>query len=148
MYFTEPIDEIYEDLVNCRETIDILCEITIKLIERFTAEKREKRIADFDDIAHMALNILNDIDGNGKLQPTKVAKDMSKNYKEIMIDEYQDSNYVQEAILTSVSKGYGINNMLWLGMLSRASIVLEMQNLSCSLRSFILMKKTCRQIIV
>lgn len=115
LYFTEPIDEIYEDLVNCRETIDILCEITIKLIERFTAEKREKRIADFDDIAHMALNILNDIDGNGKLQPTKVAKDMSKNYKEIMIDEYQDSNYVQEAILTSVSKGYGINNMFMVG---------------------------------
>ena len=66
-----------------QRTIDILCEITIKLIERFTAEKREKRIADFDDIAHMALNILNDIDGNGKLQPTKVAKDMSKNYKEL-----------------------------------------------------------------
>lgn len=83
LYFTEPIDEIYEDLVNCRETIDILCEITIKLIERFTAEKREKRIADFDDIAHMALNILNDIDGNGKLQPTKVAKDMSKTIKKL-----------------------------------------------------------------
>lgn len=114
-FFSEPISDMFENINSCRDTVHMLVEITIQLMERFSEEKKEKRIADFDDIAHMALNILNDIDEEGNLHPTKVARQMAKSYKEIMIDEYQDSNFVQEAILTSVSNGQGINNMFMVG---------------------------------
>ena len=84
-------------------------------MERFKQEKNEKKIADFDDISHMALNILNDIDDEGNVHPTKTARHIAKNFKEIMIDEYQDSNFVQEAILTSVANGRGVGNMFMVG---------------------------------
>lgn len=70
---------------------------------------------DFNDQAHFALKILNDEDENGNLIPSDVAKEMSHKYKEIMIDEYQDSNFIQEAILSSVSRGQNINNMFMVG---------------------------------
>lgn len=114
-FFEEPLQDMYQNAMNCKDSIHMLAEITIKLMERFAEEKREKRIADFDDIAHMALNILNDIDEEGNPHPTKVARQMAKSYKEIMIDEYQDSNFVQEAILTSVANGQGTGNMFMVG---------------------------------
>lgn len=114
-FFAEPIEDMYQNAVNCRESVHILAEITIQLMERFAKEKQDKRIADFDDIAHMALNILNDIDEEGNPHPTSVARQMAKSYKEIMIDEYQDSNFVQEAILTSVANGHGTGNMFMVG---------------------------------
>ncbi len=56
---------------------------------------------DFNDLEHFALQILVE-DASGK--PSKTALELRKNYTEIMVDEYQDSNYVQETILKSVSK--------------------------------------------
>lgn len=114
-FFSEPVSDMYQNAVNCRDSVHILAQITIELMKRFSEVKKEKRIADFDDIAHMALNILNDIDEEGVPHPTAVARQMAKSYKEIMIDEYQDSNFVQEAILTSVANGQGINNMFMVG---------------------------------
>ncbi|MCI9126498.1 MAG: helicase-exonuclease AddAB subunit AddA [Eubacterium sp.] len=114
-FFAEPLEDMYQNVMNCKDTVQILAEITLKLMERFAHEKKDKHIADFDDIAHMALNILNDIDEKGNPHPTKVARQMAKVYKEIMIDEYQDSNFVQEAILTSVADGQGMGNMFMVG---------------------------------
>ena len=70
---------------------------------------------DFSDLEHYALNILTYENENGEIVPSDVAISMSKQYKEIMIDEYQDSNTVQEAILTSISNGAGINNVFMVG---------------------------------
>ncbi len=114
-FFAEPVEDMYQNLMNCKDSVKILAEITLQLMERFAQEKKDKHIADFDDIAHMALNILNDIDEEGNPHPTKVARQMAKFYKEIMIDEYQDSNFVQEAILTSVADGQGMGNMFMVG---------------------------------
>ena len=114
-YLTEAVEDMYQNALNCRESVHVLAEITLQLMERFTKEKQNKKIADFDDVAHMALNILNDIDEEGIPHPTAVAGQMAKSYKEIMIDEYQDSNFVQEAILTSVANGQGRGNMFMVG---------------------------------
>ena len=114
-YFNEPLEEMYNNALNCKDTVHMLSEITLNLMERFKQEKNEKKIADFDDISHMALNILNDIDDEGNVHPTKTARHIAKNFKEIMIDEYQDSNFVQEAILTSVANGRGVGNMFMVG---------------------------------
>lgn len=114
-FFSEQISDMYPNAKNCKDSIHTLAEITKELLVRLAEVKKEKRIADFGDIARMALNVLNDIDEEGIPHPTKVARQIAKSYKEIMIDEYQDSNFVQEAILTSVANGQGINNMFMVG---------------------------------
>ena len=57
---------------------------------------------DFGDMEHMALKILT-VEEEGGRKPSQAALEYQKKFKEVMIDEYQDSNYIQEAILTSVS---------------------------------------------
>ena len=76
--------------------------------KNFAEKKKEKNCIDFNDIEHFALKILLDENNN----PTEVAKKYKEKFEEIAIDEYQDSNLVQEAILTSISKG---NNIFMVG---------------------------------
>ena len=79
---------------------------------KFSNKKREKNILDFSDIEHLALKILLNVDKNGNLVQTEVAKKYQEKFCEIAIDEYQDSNYVQEYILTSISRN---NNIFMVG---------------------------------
>ena len=83
-------------------TLKSLQNLVLKFEKEFAKRKREKNIVDFNDIEHLALKILVDEDGN----PTEIAK--KYNFDEIEIDEYQDSNSVQEYILNSVSNGHNI----------------------------------------
>lgn len=68
--------------------------------ERFSAAKRDKNMVDFGDVEHFALSILVNEDES----PTDVAQDYAKRFVEVMIDEYQDSNRVQELLLGSVAR--------------------------------------------
>ena len=86
--------------------------LILEFDERFTNKKREKNILDFTDVEHLALNILVKEDEKGNIIKTDVAKKYAEKFEEIAIDEYQDSNEVQEYILTSVSKG---NNIFMVG---------------------------------
>ena len=70
--------------------------------------KKEKNIVDFSDIEHKALKILLQKNEHREYEPTPVAKKYQKKFAEIAIDEYQDSNLVQEKILTSISNGSNI----------------------------------------
>lgn len=76
----------------------MLLKICVRYIERLSEAKKEKNVLDFSDIEHYALNILVK-DG----QPTKTAEVYRDYYQSVMIDEYQDSNMVQELILANVS---------------------------------------------
>lgn len=76
----------------------VLLRITDKYIDDLTVAKKEKNVLDFSDIEHYALNILMK-DG----EPTDTAISYQEYYKAVMIDEYQDSNMVQELILSAVS---------------------------------------------
>ena len=84
-------------------------------MKRLKEQKEEKGIMDFNDQAFFALHILNEYDKDGNLVPSETAKNMATQFKEIMIDEYQDSNIIQEAILSAITKGFGINNMFMVG---------------------------------
>ena len=100
--------EANEDIISMYEILDGLRKIVLEFSEEFTAKKREKNIIDFNDIEHLALKIL--VNENG--EPTEVAKKYRQKFEEISIDEYQDSNLVQEKILTSISRG---NNIFMVG---------------------------------
>ena len=71
---------------------------------RLNAKKNQKNIIDFHDIEHYALKILVD-KKDGKYIPTDVALRYREKFVEIAVDEYQDSNQIQEYILSTVSNG-------------------------------------------
>ncbi|MCR5469172.1 MAG: helicase-exonuclease AddAB subunit AddA [Lachnospiraceae bacterium] len=89
-----------EMIKDTRELIHTLAKITIKFIDAMAAEKRDRGIVDFGDVEHFALDIFLD-EETGK--PTETAMEYAKRYDEIMIDEYQDSNMLQEYILNAIS---------------------------------------------
>ena len=101
----EDMQEMYDILVKLQNVI-------LEFEEEFSKRKREQNIVDFSDIEHFALKLLVNEDEEGKVVPTDVAKKYQEKFEEIAIDEYQDSNLVQEYILTSVSKG---NNLFMVG---------------------------------
>ena len=94
--------EAIQDIKEMHDTLKLLYNFVKCFEDEFTKRKREKNIVDFSDIEHLALKIL--VDENGR--PTEIAK--KYDFNEIEIDEYQDSNSVQEYILKSVSNGKNI----------------------------------------
>ena len=94
--------ETVSDINAMYTTLKAIQNLVLKFEKEFAKRKREKNIVDFNDIEHLALKILVDDDGN----PTEIAK--KYDFNEIEIDEYQDSNSVQEYILNCVSNGHNI----------------------------------------
>lgn len=100
--------EANQDILDMYNILNALKNLILEFSEAFSKAKREKNIIDFNDIEHLALKIL----VNENEEPTEIAKKYQEKFEEIAIDEYQDSNLVQEKILTSISKG---NNIFMVG---------------------------------
>ena len=100
--------EAVEDIVFTYNYLKILKNIIIEFSEKFSQKKKEKNIIDFSDIEHFALKILVKKDEKGNYIPTDVAKNYMSKFTEIAIDEYQDSNLVQEYILSKISTGKNV----------------------------------------
>lgn len=96
--------EANQDINDMYPILTKLKNLIFEFNEEFSKRKREKNIVDFSDVEHFALNIL--------LNSTEVAKKYQDKYEEIAIDEYQDSNLVQETILTTISRN---NNIFMVG---------------------------------
>lgn len=73
--------------------------------EDFQQAKQEAGMIDFSDLEHLCLALLVDPESGDKLQPSEVALELQDTFKEVMVDEYQDTNGVQEAIVNLVSCG-------------------------------------------
>ena len=100
------INEMYSILLYLQEVI-------LKFMEKLKSKKQSKNIIDFNDIEHYALQILVRKDKEtGEYIPTEVANKYKEKFEEIAIDEYQDSNSVQECILSAISNGH---NMFMVG---------------------------------
>ena len=92
-----------------------LVELALEFSRRFAEKKRKRNIVDFSDMEHLALKILVERK-DGVCVPTDIAKGYAEHFHEIMIDEYQDSNLVQELLLTSISKkALGGHNLFMVG---------------------------------
>lgn len=111
--FALTFQEILEQLTLVQPSAEALAEVTERFIDAFTERKQDKNLVDFSDLEHFALEILVE-EETGK--PTETAKEFQNAYEEIMIDEYQDSNYVQETILRAISReAVGQNNLFMVG---------------------------------
>ena len=103
--------EANQDILDMYPILVKLKNLILEFGEEFSKRKRNKNIVDFNDIEHLALDILLKNE-NGKVEMTQVAKSYKEKFMEIAIDEYQDSNMVQEYILTAISKD---NNIFMVG---------------------------------
>ena len=104
-------EEANQDIADMYPVLVKLKHLIFQFGEEFSKRKRNKNIVDFNDIEHLALNILIKNE-DAKVEPTEVAKTYKEKFIEIAIDEYQDSNMVQEYILTAISNG---NNIFMVG---------------------------------
>lgn len=120
-----PCEEIVSQLNSMGEYLIPLIEITEDFSFRYMEEKKQKHIVEFADVEHMAYRLVcegieKNKDGHGReterVVPTEIGREIGERYREIYIDEYQDSNYLQEYILTAVSGiARGENNLFMVG---------------------------------
>lgn len=105
LYGFQSPEGVVESLKGTREVIEVLLDLAERFHDAYAAAKRERNVLDFNDLEHLALEVLLDPAGNdNQRRPSAVADELSRQYEEILVDEYQDSNYVQEALITSISR--------------------------------------------
>ncbi len=104
--FVRSPEEYMAELVRLAPVVEELCKLTTEFAERYSAAKREKGLLDFADLEHMCLSILGKpADGDGaELIPTAAALAYREQFVEVMLDEYQDTNLVQETIVGLISR--------------------------------------------
>ena len=98
--FGNDADTVTEALKSTRLPLRGFFRVLEKLDERFRAEKRQRRLLDFSDLEHETVRLLLD----SRDQPTAVAKELSEQFTEIMVDEYQDASTVQDCIYHAISR--------------------------------------------
>lgn len=96
--------EALEGIMEVYPFMKTLATVTLEFSKRFDEKKREKNILDFNDLEHLCLKILIDRDENNNIVPSKVAEHFMEFFDEVLVDEYQDSNNVQETIIDLVSR--------------------------------------------
>ena len=93
-------EEHLADLAVMAPAMLALMELTADFSRRYQAEKVRRNAMDFSDQEHYAIELLRQADGT----PTELARQVSQRYREIMVDEYQDTNEVQNCIFTAISR--------------------------------------------
>lgn len=101
--FARSSEEIVEQMAVCGGAVCALVDLTLLFKEAFARTKREKNLLDFDDIEHFALAVLLRRREDGGVEATDTALEYRSHFAEILIDEYQDSNLVQEYLLSAIS---------------------------------------------
>ena len=86
-----------------RQSMKTLISLTREYRDLFAEKKKEKGVLDFSDLEHLALSVLRTKNKDGFWEPTEAARELSQKFDEVMIDEYQDSNSLQEEIASLVS---------------------------------------------
>lgn len=104
------------DMRTLYPAIQEITELTITFKQRFSQVKKEKALLDFSDLEHFCLAILTEpTSTEGNIIPSRVANAYRHQFKEVLVDEYQDINIVQESILTVVSNQEDAGNMFMVG---------------------------------
>ncbi len=114
-YFYDRPEILRQEFLESGVVVRVLTRLVEDFTRRLTQKKTEKNLLDFSDLEHLALRVLIRKE-EGRAVPTSAAREYGELFEEIMIDEYQDSNMVQELILGSVSgRGRGERNLFMVG---------------------------------
>ena len=116
LYAFDTLENMFADLEGTREATGVLLDLAEQFAERFQAKKRDKNLVDFNDLEHEALKVLIRVREDGTHVYTDAADELSMQYREVLVDEYQDSNLVQEELLKAVSRErFGQHNVFMVG---------------------------------
>lgn len=96
--------ELLEDFNTLYTTMKCLADLAMEMSIKYTEKKNRKSVLDFNDLEHYCLEILSVRNQDRKLIPSETALKYRERFDEIMVDEYQDSNLVQEIIINMISK--------------------------------------------
>ncbi len=103
-FFSSEEEAEKEKMKEADGPLRTLLQLTQGLYRAYAEEKKARGQIDFSDLEHFALGILTDRDVSGRAVPSRTALSLRDYYEEIMIDEYQDSNEVQELLLSMISR--------------------------------------------
>ncbi len=123
-YAAQSPEEVEKILAGTRKPLSVLLDVTERFDAAYREAKRERNVLDFNDMEHLALEVLLEevpqeelskeqeegersqapVRGCPVRRPSAVAEELSRQFEEILVDEYQDSNLVQEALITSISR--------------------------------------------
>lgn len=101
--FQISVEDTLGDMAACQEAVEELVSLTLAFKRMLDQSKRDKNVIDFSDMEHFALQILLRVDADKNVVPSNTALELQDYFAEIMIDEYQDSNEVQELLLKCIS---------------------------------------------
>ena len=107
-FFTTPLELAASQAACCEKPVATLVDLTLEFRRRMQAKKADRKVVDFSDMEHFALEILlkrewKEETKKYEIHPSQVALEYRQHFKEVLIDEYQDSNLVQEYLLKAVS---------------------------------------------
>ena len=115
LYCMGNIRQVLDDMSGTKGPVAVLIGLAREFSDRYKQEKQDKNLVDFNDLEHEALKVLL-TEQDGRMVPTAVADELSGQYEEILVDEYQDSNMVQETLIKAVSKErFGTPNVFMVG---------------------------------
>ncbi len=99
--FTDDSAQALADLSQCAQAVDGMLDLVQRFWEEYDRVKKNRRILDFADLEHKTLDLLL---GKSRSGITAAAREIGQRFREIMVDEYQDSNAVQDAIFTALTQ--------------------------------------------
>ena len=136
-YFETSLDDAYDAMGSCWQAAQAIEELTIEFSQRFKAAKYEKNMADFNDVAHLALKVLLRYgedgsilrDDEGNVLYSDAADEMAGEITEIIVDEYQDTNMLQELIIGALSaQRFGRPDVFMVGDIKQSIYGFRMAN--------------------
>lgn len=115
-WFSRHLSSHVSDMQELHPIVQRLVELVKQFRTSYMVRKKEKAIVDFSDLEHYCLGLL--VDNTSDMaypKPSSVALNLKKQFTEILIDEYQDTNLVQETILGMISDQSGTGNRFMVG---------------------------------
>lgn len=104
-YLLASEEEYTDSLPRLQSQLKSLCDIIKEVDARLMAEKKERNAYSFSDIEHFAITLLFEMDNNDNIVKTDLAEQLSSQYYEILVDEYQDTNEAQDLLFSYLSNG-------------------------------------------
>ena len=131
--FTVPEATLQDQFKAQYPIIEGLVELTIAFHKAYRDMKQEQGIMDFSDLEHLCLALLVEPGTEDDPQPSEVAKELQDTFKEIMVDEYQDTNGVQETIINLISR---VDNRFYVGDVKQAIYSFRMADSSLFMEKY------------
>ncbi|WP_226038064.1 helicase-exonuclease AddAB subunit AddA [Aquibacillus saliphilus] len=115
-WFSRKLSSYLKDMSSLYPTIKQLTVLVKEFKQGYAKLKKEKALVDFSDLEHYTLQILLDESSTAdNAVPSSVASELQKKFSELLVDEYQDTNLVQETLISLISDRQGNGNRFMVG---------------------------------